>query len=137
MKKGKMMMENRIDNKQLLSDDELVAMFFDENRQDLADDGFSQRVMHRLPSHSVRLSRIWTLVCSIAGIAFFFVTDGIGQLKHVLFNAIGHFVGFLSSVDFHGWSPLMIIVAIGLLMGFFAWNIAESLEADDRFSYSI
>ena len=119
-------------NKQPLSDDELVAMFFEENRQEIADDGFSQHVMKQLPSLSIRLRRIWTLVCSVVGIAFFFLADGIGQLKLVLFNATGNFVGFLSSIDFHSWSPLMVLAAIGLLMVFSAWNIAENWEYRER-----
>ena len=119
-------------NKQPLSDDELVAMFFEENRQEIEDDGFSQHVMKQLPSQSIRLRRIWTLVCSVVGIAFFFLADGIGQLKLVLFNATGNFVGFLSSIDFHSWSPLMVLAAIGLLMVFGAWNIAENWEYRER-----
>lgn len=130
------MEKKNIINNQPLSDDELVAMFFEENRQEIEDNGFSGQVMHSLPSQSIWLRRAWTLVCWVVGIAFFFFADGIGLLKRVLFNATGNFIGFLSSIDFQGISPLMILVAIGLLMLIVAWNIAENFEQRDRLFYS-
>ena len=120
------MEKKNIINNQPLSDDELLAMFFEENRQEIEDNGFSHHVMKQLPSRSIRLRRIWTAVCTVVGIAFFFLADGIGQLKLVLFNATGNFVGFLSSIDLQGLSPLMIAATIGLLMFLGAWNIAEN-----------
>ena len=130
------MEKKNIINNQPLSDDELVAMFFEENRQEIEDNGFSGQVMHSLPSQSIWLRRAWTLVCWVVGIAFFFFADGVGLLKRVLFNATGNFIGFLSSIDFQGISPLMILVAIGLLMLIVAWNIAENFEQRDRLFYS-
>ena len=130
------MEKKNIINNQPLSDDELVAMFFEENRQEIEDNGFSGQVMHSLPSQSIWLRRAWTLLCWVVGIAFFFFADGIGLLKRVLFNATGNFIGFLSSIDFQGLSPLMILVAIGLLMLIVAWNIAENFEQRDRLFYS-
>ncbi len=130
------MEKKNIINNQPLSDDELLAMFFEENLQEIEDNGFSGQVMHSLPSQSIWLRRAWTLVCWVVGIAFFFFADGIGLLKRVLFNATGNFIGFLSSIDFQGLSPLMILVAIGLLMLIVAWNIAENFEQRDRLFYS-
>ena len=123
------MEKKNIINNQPLSDDELVAMFFEENRQEIEDNGFSHHVMKQLPSQSIWLRRAWTLVCWVVGIVFFF-------LKRVLFNATGNFIGFLSSIDFQSISPLMIIVAIGLLMLIVVWNIAENFEQRDRLFYS-
>ena len=111
--------------RQPLSDDELVAMFFEENRQEIEDDGFSQHVMKQLPSQSIRLSRIWTLVCSVVGVAFFFLADGIGQLKLVLFNATGNFVGFLASIDFSNLPITAILTAILLITALATWDLSE------------
>ena len=44
------MMENK-----KLTDDELIMMFFEDNRVELPDDGFSKRVMAQLPSRMVKL----------------------------------------------------------------------------------
>ncbi|MBO4486688.1 MAG: DUF5056 domain-containing protein [Prevotella sp.] len=116
-------MENQtFDNSKLLSDDELVAMFFEENRQELSDDGFTQRVMEQLPSRSVRLNRIWTVVCSLLGIVFFILADGLTQLKLLFANAFGNLGGFVSSVDFTGLSPLMILAALTVCSALVAWN---------------
>ncbi|MBR1468916.1 MAG: DUF5056 domain-containing protein [Prevotella sp.] len=116
------MEEKKNINKSLLSDDELVAMFFDENRQELPDNGFSQRVMHTLPSRSVWLSRIWTAACLLAGVVFFVWADGLGQLRHVLMNSMGNFFGFLSSVSFSGISPVMVVAVAFVFWATVAWN---------------
>ncbi len=50
------------------NDDLLVRSFFADNRIDIADDGFTERVMRGLPSRAVRLNRIWTVICGLAGI---------------------------------------------------------------------
>ena len=40
-------------------DDELiVSRFFDEHKFDIADNGFSERVMEKLPSWSAKVNRI-------------------------------------------------------------------------------
>ena len=106
-----------------MTDDELVAMFFEENRQELADDGFSQRVMRQLPSRSLRLSRIWTALCLLAGIGFFVWIDGLSQLRRVLWNMLGNFEGFVSSIDFSGTSPVMILASLLVFTMFVAWNL--------------
>ena len=41
-------------------DELLVRKFFDENNVELPDNGFSNRVMRRLPDRARRLNRIWT-----------------------------------------------------------------------------
>lgn len=38
----------------------LLRDFFAENKQEIADNGFSRRVMHHLPDRSNRLARIWS-----------------------------------------------------------------------------
>lgn len=120
-----MNMDNQIfnDNKAMLSDDELLAQFFNENRIELEDNGFSARVIQQLPSRLVRLSRIWTFVCILVGIAFFIWADGLSQLRRVAVNSMGNFVGFLSSVDFSVTSPLMIYAALSLLVLFAVSNL--------------
>ncbi|MBQ9637854.1 MAG: DUF5056 domain-containing protein [Prevotella sp.] len=118
-------MDNQITNKNgaMMSDDELLAQFFNENRVELEDDGFAARVMQQLPSRTVRLSRIWTFVCALAGVAFFVWADGLGQLRHLAANSVGNVMGFLLSVDFSATSPLMLYAAISLLVLFAISNL--------------
>ena len=121
------MEKKNIINNQPLSDDELVAMFFDENRQEIEDNGFSHHVMKQLPSQSIWLRRVWTLVCWVVGIAFFFFGDGIEQLKLVLFNATGNFVGFLSSIDFSNLPIMPTMAAILLIAAIVTWSLSEKI----------
>ena len=41
------------------NDEKLLKDFFTANKQEIADNGFSRRVMHRLPDRSNWLARIW------------------------------------------------------------------------------
>lgn len=43
-----------------IDNDKLLRDFFAENKQEIADNGFSRRVMHHLPDRSNRLARIWS-----------------------------------------------------------------------------
>ena len=59
------------------SDDLLLEQFFRAaSAEQLADDGFSRRVMARLPERQTRLSRIWTAACVAAAVALFTATGG-------------------------------------------------------------
>ena len=59
-----------------LSDEELIGKFFAEQTFDVADRGFTSRVMRRLPDRSLWLNRIWTAVCAVAVVAVFIFTKG-------------------------------------------------------------
>ncbi|MCR5131400.1 MAG: DUF5056 domain-containing protein [Prevotella sp.] len=122
-------MENQIfENNQLLTDDELLEKFFNENRVELDDDGFSERVMEKLPQGTLRLSRLWTLICSVVGIGFFIWADGFGQLKRVFQNSLGNIEGFVSSIDFSNISPMMLMMAALVGSILVAWNLLADWE---------
>lgn len=51
--------------------DKLLRDFFEENKREIADNGFSRRVMRRLPDRSHRLTRIWSaFVMALAAVLF-------------------------------------------------------------------
>ena len=52
------------DNKDIL----LNNLFAEAAKTEIADNGFSRKVMRRLPSRAERMSRIWTLVCTMAAV---------------------------------------------------------------------
>lgn len=53
------------------NNDKLLRDFFAENKQEIADNGFSRRVMRRLPDRSYRLTRIWSaFVMALAAVLF-------------------------------------------------------------------
>ncbi len=58
-------------------DDLLLEQFFQAARaEQLPDNGFTHRVMTRLPEHQVRLSRLWTAACIAVGLIVFTLIDG-------------------------------------------------------------
>lgn len=57
-------------------DDILIKKFFEENITEIEDNGFSRRVMRRLPGRASRTNRIWTALCAAAGIAVFIIFHG-------------------------------------------------------------
>lgn len=65
---------------ELDNNDKLLRDFFQENKQEIADKGFSRRVMHHLPDHRNRLSRIWTALMMLIGTVLFI---GLGGLEAV------------------------------------------------------
>ncbi len=70
------------------SDDVLVGKFFEDNRITVADDGFTRRVMHRLPSRVRIYNVVWTAVCLIAGILLFLKYKGWNAFEGLLKKAV-------------------------------------------------
>ena len=60
-----------------IDNDKLLHDFFAENKQEIADNGFSQRVMHHLPSQSNWLTRIRTALIVIIGTILFVWLGGV------------------------------------------------------------
>ncbi|WP_300724524.1 DUF5056 domain-containing protein [uncultured Bacteroides sp.] len=77
------------------NDDKLLKQFFDENKQEIADFGFSRRVMQRLPNRARRLIFISNALCIILGSALFFLMEA---WKPIL-STLGTTFGQLMQVD--------------------------------------
>lgn len=58
-------------------EDKLLKQFFKENRQEIADNGFTHRVMRHLPDRYVRIARIWTILCAAIAFILFVAFDGL------------------------------------------------------------
>ncbi|MDL2213485.1 DUF5056 domain-containing protein [Bacteroides sp. OttesenSCG-928-D19] len=65
-------------------DDNLLKQFFAERKQDIADQGFSARVVHRLPNRANKLSSILMTCCAIASVILFLVFDGLQAILGML-----------------------------------------------------
>lgn len=59
-----------------VDNDKLLRDFFAENKQEIADNGFSRRVMRHLPDRSHRLARIWSAFVMAVAVVLFFWLDG-------------------------------------------------------------
>ena len=66
-----------------IDNDKLLRDFFAENKQEIADNGFSRRVMHHLPDRSNRLARIWSafVMTVAAALDFATVLPGVPKAK--------------------------------------------------------
>ena len=47
------------------TDDKLIRAFFAEQKQEIPDNGFSRRVMNRLPCRTSLLIKVWSLFLSL------------------------------------------------------------------------
>ena len=88
-----------------IDNDKLLKDFFAENKREIADNGFSRRVMHHLPDRSNRLARLWTVFVMTVGGGLEAVW---GTLKDVLIGMINHGA---TSLD-----PKSIIIATVVLL---------------------
>ena len=74
------------------NDENLLKDFFTANKQEIADNGFSRRVMHRLPDRSNWLARIWNAAVVVAGAVLFIWMGGLeaawGTIREVFISMI-------------------------------------------------
>ena len=64
------------------NDDKLLTSFFAEHRQEIADNGFSRRVLRHLPGR--HLAQIWTTFCFTLTLVLFVVLDGVQLILDTL-----------------------------------------------------
>lgn len=69
------------------NDDKLLESFFAEERQEVADNGFTRRVMRSLPRRSNRLARLWTAGGFALAAVLFVALDGLELLWNSLREA--------------------------------------------------
>ena len=108
-------------------DEELVSMFFDEQKAIIENDGFfdersverfTQSVMSCLPQRAQRLNRLWTVFCLALAIGFAIVA-------RVWHSAIGTLQGLLADTltnNFFSATPLstmyLTVVAVAAIVCF-------------------
>lgn len=83
-------------------DDILVSRFFAEHKSEIADNGFSRRVMNGLPSRAGHIGRLWRIFCLVAGVLFFILNRGwdilAGCLKGMMADIVTHNVFSINPV---------------------------------------
>ncbi len=70
------------------NDDKLLMTFFAENRQEIADNGFTRRVMRHLPDRTRRISQVWVTFCFTLSLVLFFTFDGLQLVLDTLREAV-------------------------------------------------
>ena len=59
------------------NEDQLIGQFLAPARRDIPDNGFTRRVMQRVPDRRDRLARVWTCTGFTLAIALFLALDGV------------------------------------------------------------
>lgn len=144
--------KNKISYDETVDEALLQRFFADSARMDIADDGFTDRVMHRLPeevdARCYRLYRLWTAAMVAVCVAVFFFVNGFQLLKLRVCGAVGGFLGDVvhaiqdrggslslpASVSFPpsaDWTtllhvPLMIAIALVVLGSLVLYDLNES-----------
>ena len=89
--------KNKISYDETVDEALLQRFFADSARMDIADDGFTDRVMRRLPeevdARCYRLYRLWTAAMVAVCVAVFFFVNGFQLLKLRVCGAVGGFLG--------------------------------------------
>lgn len=77
------------------TDDKLIRAFFAEQKQEIPDNGFSRRVMNRLPCRTSLLIKVWSLFIMLVAIILFLVFDGLQQSlpRHVIYSSLWYKTG--------------------------------------------
>lgn len=104
------------------NDDILVKKFFSENRIEVPDNGFSKRVMRRLPDRTRRISRLWTVVCVVIGLLIFIRNKGFTVLVSC-FDSI--FSDILARHEQLHNPYLLLSMAVGLVL---LWGVGVAVH---------
>lgn len=98
-----------------IDNDKLLQDFFSENKQEIADNGFSHRVMHHLPDRRNRLVHIWTNLMIVLGIVLFVLLGGLEATWRTLQDVFTHII--LHEVATLDPKSIIIVSIVLLFMG--------------------
>ena len=115
------------------ADEELLDAFFAQSRSmQVPDEGFSRRVMRRIPEpvplRQRRASALWTAACTLVCLVAFFANDGVALLKQGFSSSLGSVAAAVSQsvpkVDLSALLPVALpdnalytvpLVAVGVM----------------------
>ncbi|MEY8686831.1 DUF5056 domain-containing protein [Bacteroides sp. AN502(2024)] len=104
-----------------IDNDKLLHDFFAENKQEIADNGFSRRVMHGLPGRSNHPARIWSAFIMTVTAALFIWLGGLEAawetIREVLIGMINH--------DIANLDPKSVMIAAVVLLFMVTRKIAS------------
>ncbi len=116
----------RNDN-EIKTDDQLLEQFFSSFKRDIPDDGFSHKVMRKLPLRAKRVNAAWSIFCLMVGVALFIVFNGLGDLRAIASNFVGDVIGYVASIHLSLFSlvSLWATMALLALVGFYNVSVTQ------------
>lgn len=118
-----------------MEDEQLLQSFFADFKEEIPDDGFSERVMRQLPDTShQRLERWWQVVCVIVGAVLLCSSQVQGNLQDFLFASKIDILLTLSRVACHlgeamGQSHSLLMMLAGMFTVACVWGYNEIQDA--------
>ena len=121
-------------------DDIMIEQLFKQAAmQQIEDNGFTERVMKRLPESNVervhRLSMLWTLFCSIIGVVLFFVLGGWQVLQGLFYGGLRMMLGWLevflvtaptAEISINPW---VVLLLLAFVLVFLPYQTARKLSS--------
>lgn len=93
--------------------DQLLEQFFQPAKTvKIEDNGFTERVMHKLPYNPMCLSYLWTLFCVVLGIVAFVVFVGWRPIYQGILTLLNTNIGELRPVPFFMTVGILISLAV-------------------------
>ncbi|KAA6307821.1 hypothetical protein EZS27_040505 [termite gut metagenome] len=96
------------------TDDELLKQFFSEQKKEIADNGFTRRVIRHLPDRRKRLATLWTMFCSFCAVILFFAFSGIEIITRILHETMASILRGEPNLDL---TSLFVAVAVLVCWG--------------------
>lgn len=98
------------------NDEQLIRQFMQDNKLEVADNGFSRRVMRRLPLRPKEISDLLTAVGIVVGCILFYVSDGLGFFLEMLYGCLDQLNSGLSQgVNLSTiWPALLVLAVLGI-----------------------
>lgn len=94
------------------TDDKLIREFFTSQKKEIADNGFSRRVMRSLPCHTSRLMMLWSLFVTLVTVILFFAFNG---LQAVISTLRDIFVSMVQN-GATGIDPKSLVIVVVVLL---------------------
>lgn len=117
---------NANNDNNMRTDDELLSQFFNDTRRELADNGFSTRVIRQLPRRARRLDRIWSAVYFVAAAVIFVLFDGMAEVRLLASKLLDDGAQLLATMNPTGLSPMTVVAALAILASVWAYNVLST-----------
>lgn len=93
------------------TEDKIISRFIKDQKKEINNNGFSQRVMHNLPGKAEQLSKAWAIFCVTVAIVLFVACNGFQFIPEIckdISSIIQH--SSLSQMD-----PLRLTIVVFIL----------------------
>lgn len=107
-------------------DEEMLVRFMHEQKKEVEDNGFSRKVMRRLPQQHRLANRIFNILCTGVCLLLFYLLDGVA----IMFNTMQQLLASLTEHNLlENISPAALCIAWGVLV---IVGIAKVCSWDDE-----